>query len=129
MDGARRLYWMQKRIGILSLDSGSPTHRAMRLRDGWGTEPLLDAEEVGILSLDSCSPTHRAMKLRDGWGTEPLLDAEEDWDPESGFWLSHPSRDETARWMGHGAFIGCRRGWDSEYGFLLSQQSRDGTAR
>jgi hypothetical protein len=37
-DGAHSLYSMQKKNEIPSLDSCSPTHRAMRLRDGWGTQ-------------------------------------------------------------------------------------------
>jgi hypothetical protein len=31
---------MLKQDEILSLDSCSPTHRAMKLRDGWGTQLL-----------------------------------------------------------------------------------------
>jgi hypothetical protein len=38
---------MLKKDEILSLDSCSPTHRAMKLRDGWGTGPLYCKKQLG----------------------------------------------------------------------------------
>jgi len=49
----------EARTGVLL-----PTHRAMKLPDGWGTRR---EAPTGVLL-----PTHRAMKLPDGWGTRHL---------------------------------------------------------